>query len=259
MNRILRPLLSAVLMLVAIATFRANGQMLSPDQTAITNLSVQKCSVTEFAQYFLFLPKDYDSHATKRWPVVLFLHGLGERGSNIWQTTVHGPVQYIAKHPDFPFVLVAPQCPGEEWSAEVVLGVLDQVEARYAVDTNRVYLTGLSMGGYGVWDLATSHAERFAAVAPISGGGEMLGVIVSGKLPDKTQSLKDLPFWVFHGRKDEVVPLSESERMVAAVKQFGCNEVKLTVYPEAKHNAWTQTYENPELYQWFLKHKRGSN
>lgn len=246
----------ATLTLILTTGNLAQAQALQSDQQQIANLSVQHCTVTQQAQYFLFLPQNYDGAATNRWPVILFLHGLGERGTNIWVTTVHGPLQYIKTHPAFPFIFVAPQCPGEKWSDEAVLGVLDQVEANYAVDTNRVYLTGLSMGGYGVWGLATAHANRFAAAAPISGGGALLNIIVDRLLPEKTQALKDLPVWAFHGGKDPVVPVSESERMVAALKQFGCKDVKLTIYPDAGHDAWTQTYDNPELYAWFLQHTR---
>src|SRR5579883_1137365 len=113
-----------------------------PGKPNIENLSPQKFSATFSADYLLFLPKGYDASGGKRWPLMLFLHGAGERGSNVWRTTMHGPTKYIEQHPDFPFILVSPQCPeGRKWSDEIVLGILDTVIAKYDVDTNRIYLT----------------------------------------------------------------------------------------------------------------------
>ncbi|HVV02336.1 MAG TPA: prolyl oligopeptidase family serine peptidase, partial [Verrucomicrobiae bacterium] len=114
--------------------------------------------------------------------------------------------------------------------------------------------TGLSMGGYGTWDLGISHPERFAAIAPICGGGQYISVFLSSR--EKTAALNSLGIWAFHGAKDPVVPVEESKRMVAALKRAGVPDVKLTIYPEAQHNAWTETYNNPDLYKWFLAHSR---
>ena len=122
------------------------------------------------------------------------------------------------------------------------------------VDTNRVYLTGLSMGGYGTWSLATEHPERFAAIAPICGGGDTIQILLT--TPAKARALKTLGVWAFHGAKDPVVKVEESERLVAALKKAGGQEVKLTVYPEAQHDSWTETYSHQELYDWFLAHSR---
>jgi predicted peptidase len=188
------------------------------------------------------------------------LHGAGECGTNVWQVDIHGPANYIAEHPDFPFILVSPQCPaGQAWSNEVLLELLNEVSASHKVDPQRVYLTGLSMGGFGTWDLAVTHPEKFAAVAPICGGGEVLPVLLA-KLgyatPERKEALKGLAIWAFHGAKDNTVPTSESDRMVHALKDLGASEVKLTIYPEATHDSWTQTYSNPDFYKWLLEHKR---
>jgi predicted peptidase len=221
----------------------------------IENLSARKYTATVRADYLLFLPKDYDSRSAKRWPTIMFLHGSGERGSNVWRATIHGPTKFIEKHPDFPFILITPQCPeGRKWSDEIVLGILDAVTAKYAVDTNRIYLTGLSMGGYGTWSLATTYPERFAAVAPICGGEGNIGVVLSLADKSKAPALKKLPVWAFHGGKDNVVSPEESKRMIEIFKRAGNADAKLTIYPEATHNSWTETYNNPELYEWFLKH-----
>jgi predicted peptidase len=209
-------------------------------------------------QYLISLPKNYDAKSKQGSPLILFLHGAGERGSDIWRVSIHGPSKYEAQHPDFPFILVSPQCPADEvWSNDVLLALLDKVISKYNVDTNRIYLTGLSMGGYGAWNLGLAHPERFAALAPICGGGERLDVLLAAKGfagPVKAENMRRLPVWAFHGAKDPVVPIEESERMVKALKEAQCKEVKFTVYPEAQHDAWTQTYNNPELYKWFLAH-----
>jgi predicted peptidase len=210
---------------------------------------------TVSARYLLFLPQGYEPKGAKRWPLLLFLHGAGERGSDIWKVAVHGPPKIVKDKPGFPFLLVSPQCPdGETWSDEVVLSLLDEVIAAHAVDTNRVYLTGLSMGGYGTWSLAVRFPQRFAAVAPVCGGGEPVRAYLAG--PSQLEALKSLGVWAFHGAKDPVVPLAESQRMIDTLKKIGCGEARLTTYPEAQHDSWTETYNNPDLYEWFLKHSR---
>ena len=205
--------------------------------------------------YLLFLPKGYESKGGKRWPLIFFLHGAGERGNDVWKVAIHGPGKYAAAHPEFPFIIVSPQCPERQiWSKEVLLALLDDILVNYAVDTNRVYLTGLSMGGYGTWDLGLAYPEKFAAIVPICGGGQKISLLLSRR--DKWAALKTLGVWAFHGGKDPVVPLEESQRMVDALKKEGLPDVRLTVYPEAQHDSWTETYNNPELYEWLLKHER---
>lgn len=196
-------------------------------------------------RYLLYLPDGYDQKQQK-WPMILFLHGIGERGDDLEKVKKHGPPKLIEQGKKFPFIVVSPQCPeGQWWSPEVLINLLDEIVDRYAVDTDRIYLTGLSMGGFGTWDLACLYSERFAAIAPICGGGR-------GFMADR---LKSVPVWAFHGAKDNLVPLRESEEMVQAVNAFGGN-AKLTVYPDAYHDSWTETYNNQELYDWFLRHRR---
>jgi predicted peptidase len=130
------------------------------------------------------------------------------------------------------------------------LALLDDLLGRYAVDRDRIYLTGLSMGGYGTWYLGTEHANRFAAIAPICGGGYWFH-----GFPERVCRLRDTPVWAFHGAQDDVVPLGESETLVDTLRQCG-GTVELTVYPDAGHDSWTATYANPALYQWFLAHTR---
>ena len=196
--------------------------------------------------YLLHLPKNYDGKGSEKYPLILFLHGAGERGTNIWKVATHGPAHVVTTNSDFPFIVVSPQCPeGQHWESESLLALLDDVKKRYAVDKHRVYLTGLSMGGYGAWAMGIQYPDLFAAVAPVCGGGE----------PDAVCALENTPVWAFHGDEDSVVDISESQKMVNALEACG-GDVKFTVYPGVGHDSWTQTYNNPELYQWFLSHKR---
>ena len=215
----------------------------------------QKITRNVSVDYLLFLPKGYNAKGDQRWPLMLFLHGAGERGNDLKKVTVHGPPKIVKNKPEFPFILVSPQCPeSETWSDDVLLALLDHVIKKHKVDTNRVYLTGLSMGGFGTWSLGLKYPERFAAIAPICGGGETIKVLLASR--QNAAALKSLGVWAFHGAKDPVVKLEESERMVAALKKAGVKEVELTVYPEAQHDSWTETYANEKLYAWFLKHTR---
>jgi predicted peptidase len=200
-------------------------------------------------KYLLYLPKGYGQKKDQKWPVMLFLHGAGERGDDLNVVKKHGPPKLIEAGKEFPFIVVSPQCPNSSWWPEQVdalVGLLDDIESKYAVDHEREYLTGLSMGGFGTWALATRYPARFAALAPICGGGDRFLV----------NRLKNVPVWVFHGAKDPTVPLQSSTEMVEALKKAG-GDVQLTVYPEAQHDCWTETYNNPKLYEWFLSHHRG--
>lgn len=194
--------------------------------------------------YLLYLPKNYAKQES--WPLLLFLHGAGERGDNLELVKKHGPPKLIAAGRDFPFIVVSPQCPKERWWEPIELvAMLDEIGRKYKVDADRVYVTGLSMGGFGTWRLAAYVPHRLAAIAPICGGGEIYW----------TRRFAHLPVWAFHGAKDPGVPLERSRSMVESLKKRGGN-ARLTVYPDAGHDAWTETYNNPKLYQWLLKQKR---
>ena len=179
---------------------------------------------------------------------MLYLHGSGERGDNLNLLKKNGLPKLIEAGKSFPFILLAPQCPtGQAGEASSLNLLLDEIEEKYKIDRDRIYLTGLSMGGYGAWTLVIQSPERFAAAVPISGGGE----------PDDAARIAHIPIWVFHGAKDPIVPIRESQEMVDALKKKGSN-VKFTIYPEGKHNAWTQAYNTPELYTWLLEQKRNA-
>ena len=198
--------------------------------------------------YWVGQPDNYESQ--EKWPVVLFLHGAGERGNDLELVKVHGPPKRIQQGHRFPFIMVAPQCPaGKWWEPTVLSALLDDIENRYRVDTDKIYVTGLSMGGFGTWELAAHSPNRFAAIAPICGGGDRFTI------PFRID--KRIPTWIFHGAKDRVVPLSRSVEMFEAFEKRGA-DVKLTVYPNAGHDSWTATYDNPAFYQWLLSHSLSS-
>ncbi|MBT5711354.1 phospholipase [Candidatus Poribacteria bacterium] len=197
-------------------------------------------------EYLLHLPADYDADGDAS-PLILFLHGAGERGDDLEKVKVHGIAKIAEAQADFPFIAVSPQCPTRSWwtgEVEALEALLAEVIETHNVDESRVYLTGLSMGGFGSWALAIRNPSLFAAIAPVCGGGE----------PEKVAAIKDLPVWNFHGAKDTVVEPERSQTMVDALEAAG-GDVKYTLHPEANHDSWTVTYDNPELYEWFLSHR----
>lgn len=243
----MKPLSLLLSALALVATMNAHSQL--------TNATFKwQTSRSGELNYLLYLPTDYIQGADKKWPLMLFLHGAGERGNDVNRVAIHGPLSHVKQGTNFPFIIVAPQCPaGQLWENEPLLQLLDKITADYRVDTNRIYLTGLSMGGYGTWKLGLAHPEKFAALAPICGGVNMIDVILGTR--DKRKHLERLPIWAFHGEKDEVVPLNESERIVNGLKQVGMTNVRLTVYPDVRHDSWKPAYADPGFYEWLLQQK----
>lgn len=202
-------------------------------------------TTTVRCNYLLSLPDEFGKK-DQRWPLILFLHGMGQCGDDLEKVKEHGIPKVVESRSDLPFIVVSPQCPeGQMWRNDVLINLLDEVTGRYPVDQDRIYLTGLSMGGAGTWYLACEYPDTFAAIAPICGWGT----------PSKAASLKNVPVWAFHGAEDKTIPVKHSEEMIQAVKDSG-GDAKLTVYPQAGHDSWTQTYDNRELYDWFLSHRR---
>jgi predicted peptidase len=190
--------------------------------------------------YQLFIPADYNNKKDTKWPVVFFLHGVGERGTDINQVKNVGIMKVASGKP---FLIIAPQCPADEWWNLKSLEILyKEVMAKYNVDINRVYLTGLSMGGFGVWDWSAAYPEKFAATIPICGGGNA----------SYAAKLKDMPIWDFHCADDPTVNVSNSRDMVKALKAVG-SKILYTEYPTGGHDAWTRTYANADVYTWLLQ------
>lgn len=197
-------------------------------------------------QYHIYYPKTYQLADKEEWPLILFLHGAGERGNNLELVKLQGLPNYLRKQDDFPFVVAYPQCPARSyWDVSLLNEWLEEVLKQVRADRNRIYLTGISMGGYGSWHWAAAHPEKFAAIIPICGGGELR----------QAKRLAQLPIWAFHGAKDNIVPLRATTEMTDAVQKAG-GKVELTIYPDLYHDSWTKTYNNPEIYDWLLKHKK---
>lgn len=230
----------ALLMLMSGASIQAEEKAQSGKQGA----AELKTTIPVNMDYLIYLPENYDEK--EKWPLMLFLHGAGERGDNLDLVTVHGPPKLIKNGKQFPFIVVSPQCPEEQlWQPVELTALLNDIEKKYKVDKDRIYVTGLSMGGFGTWSLAAYTPYRFAALVPVCGGGEKFWV----------KKIKHVPIWVFHGAKDGAVPLERSQTLVDVLKKEKA-DVSFTIYPEAGHDSWTETYNNPEVYEWLLKQKR---
>lgn len=199
--------------------------------------------------YLLTLPEGYAADPAKKWPLLIFLHGAGERGSDLNLLKKHGPPKLIAAGQKFEAIVASPQVPaGEFWNPHGVKALVDTLKKAHRVDDTRVYLTGISMGGFGSFDTLCAYPDTFAAAIPICGGA---GINVV-----KFNSIKDLPIWIFHGGKDPVVPVQFTDMAISWFKRAGAPNIKVTIYPEAQHDSWTQTYDNPEVWKWLFEQKR---
>ena len=210
---------------------------------------MQRKSLSEktspFYNYLEYLPPGYRSKRKILWPLILFLHGAGERGNNLDIVKKVGLPPVLKKY-TIPFVVIAPQCGSHDtWAVDDVKSFLDYILEQYRIDHSRLYLTGISMGGYATWYMAGHLPDTFAAIAPVCGGGNIA----------QAKKMVHLPVWAFHGAKDNIVPVERSRKMVDKLKKLGGN-VRYTVYPDAGHDSWTETYNNPELYEWFLEHRK---
>lgn len=215
-------------------------------------------------KYRLLKPQDYDPN--KKYPLVIFFHGAGERGDDNAKQLVHGMKDFAsaANRAKYPCFVVAPQCPNNKqwvevpWSDDkhtmpkeasqplkLSVALLDALEKEFSIDKDREYVTGLSMGGFGTWDLVQRYPDRFAAAAPVCGGGDTAGA----------KSLAKLPIWVFHGDNDTAVKTQRSRDMVAALKAAG-SDVKYTEYKNTGHDSWSATYSDPKFMEWLFAQKK---
>jgi predicted peptidase len=200
------------------------------------------------AKFIVFVPHSYTGD--KAFPLILFLHGKGESGSDGKKQATAGLGNHIRKvEKTFPFITVFPQSQHESWAAKSedgqrALAILEQVKKKFNVDPQRIYLSGLSMGGFGVWNMAAAHPDMWAAIVPICGGGN----------PNTADKIKDIPCWCFHGGADSVVPVKRSREMIDALKKAGGNPI-YTEYPGVDHNSWDRAYSTEKLYTWLLQHK----
>ena len=204
--------------------------------------------VGEERRYVLYKPWEYDSSTS--WPLIVFLHGAGERGDDGLKPSDVGLGRAIRHHAErFPALAVMPQCPEDSWwdkELGVVDAVMDAALQTCSVDEDRIYLTGLSMGGFGTWWYGAMHPGRFAALLPICGGGR----------PEEAGELARVPIWAVHGADDAVVPPSESRRMVEAVREAG-GTVEYTELAGVGHNSWDAAYGDPAIIRWLFEQERG--
>jgi predicted peptidase len=196
--------------------------------------------------YLAYVPTSYEKDTAKKWPLVIFMHGSGERGDQLNLVRKNGLPFELDRRGDTPYIMIAPQCPAKaNWNVQVLEALLTDLLKRYRVDEKRVVVTGLSLGGYGSWAWSCEHPERFAGVIPVCGGID----------PAKTVTLKGMPIWAFHGDKDKAVPFERGQAAAEAAKKNGA-DVKFTVYPGVGHNSWEKAYAEPELEAWILARVR---
>lgn len=255
-------------LLLAIAVLLLGGCMSTPTRSTGSFVERNLEIAGETRRYQVFVPASAAGGRTP--PVIVFLHGSGERGSDGAKQTLVGIGPYLRAHQDrFPAIVVFPQAPDEtEWAgnANLVFATLDAATREFHGDPDRTYLTGLSMGGYGTWDMAMRAPGRFAALAPVCGGvvhprRPSMGVsgIAGAANPYAAVAarLKDTPVWQFHGALDDVVSPDYSRQMNAALQAAGARDARLTIFPDANHNSWDATYsQTPELWTWLFAQKR---
>lgn len=207
-----------------------------------------KITKTVHIKYVLFLPDRYaDAEDNTIYPLILFLHGAGERGDDLSKIADLGPLARARRTKGFPFIVVAPQCPlGQAWRPDELIALLDEIQKQYRVNPDAVYLTGYSMGGAGTWATAMEYPDRFAAIAPLCGRA----------IPLLGGNLWRTPIWVFHGDKDDVVPISQSREMVEMLRGMGNKQVKFTVLKGEGHNIWKDVYSGSDVYSWFMEYRR---
>jgi predicted peptidase len=213
--------------------------------------------------YRLLKPDDYD--AKKSYPLVVFLHGAGERGSDNDKQLIHGVAEFVRdeNRKKYPCFLIAPQCPdGKKWvevdwgaashhmpaepsqSEALVLELIAALQKEYSIDAKRIYVTGLSMGGFGTWDLICRKPGLFAAAVPVCGGGDEM----------QAAKIAQLPIWAFHGAKDDAVKVSRTRNMIEAIKKAG-GHPKYTEYPKEGHASWVPAYKDAEMMKWLFEQK----
>ena len=207
----------------------------------------KRLEVAEDYKYVVHLPRGYAAHPDDKFPLLVYLHGASERGEDVSKLEENPLSKFLASHEDLPFILVTPLCPRRAWwDPPLLRSLLDKVAAKYRVDADRIYLTGISMGGYGTWETATWYPDLFAAIVPLCGIADA----------EDMARIKHVPTWVFHGDADPTVPFALDKAGAEALQGVGGN-VKFTAYPGAGHLIGERTYENAEIYAWLLAQRRG--
>ena len=236
----------AVLSVSAICFSATAKDKLVPGSQVTREVKVKSGGKEVIMRYWQFVPKGYNGK--KNFPLMLFLHGAGERGDNLDKVKRWGPPKLVGKRKDFPFVVISPQCPKDTWwRVDGLYQLVNHVAGSLKIDRRRMYVTGLSMGGFGSWQLMDRYPKLFAAGVPICGGGKA----------GSAKNLVDIPIWAFHGDADGVVKADLSKLMIKAIEKAGGKKARLTLYPGVGHNSWSRAYANEEVYKWLLSHKSG--
>lgn len=248
----------ALVILISIAMNTVHAQKKKPQELPFQKLTYKTKSDT--LPYALLTPANLDK--TKKYPLVIFLHGKGERGLDNTEQIGIAQILFNANtYAKYPCIVLAPQCSKRYYWSELignkklsraplpplqmVVDVMDQVIRDFPVDTTRIYVTGISMGGFATWELISRYPERFAAAVPVCGGGD----------ETLAPKIKSIPVWAFHGAEDEVVPPARTRVMVAALQTAGARP-GYTEYPGVKHNSWTWAYKEPHLLNWLFKQQK---
>ena len=243
---IILTVLCGFLSTATICSSAAADEKLVPGSQVAREVKVKSGGKEATIRYWQFVPKSYNGK--KNFPLMLFLHGAGERGDNLDKVKKWGPPKLVGKRKDFPFVVISPQCPrGTWWKVEGIYQLVNHVAGSLEIDRQRMYVTGLSMGGFGSWQLMDRYPKLFAAGVPICGGGKA----------ESAKNLVDIPIWAFHGDSDGVVKADLSKLMIKAIEKAGGKKARLTLYPGVGHNSWSRAYANEEVYKWLLSHKSG--
>ena len=242
-------LLTATVTLAICTTVRAADEKPAPGKQTAQSAEVPTSTGGKMTlHYWLSLPPESEKKPEGGWPVMFFMHGAGERGTNLDLIKKHGPPKLAGKTPELnKFIIVSPQWPDSKtwWDTAALKGLIDHTLATQPVDKDRVTLTGLSMGGYATWSLLAAYPDLAACAVPICGGGD----------PSKAESFKHVPIHCYHGAKDNVVPQKKSDEMIEALKKAGATP-EYTVFPNAAHDSWTDAYADAKLFQWMLARKR---
>ncbi len=229
------------------------GSGLSAQESSLYKPHTFRSSTDAELKYQLLSPAAAAEPGDQKFPLVLFLHGAGERGADNQAQLKHGTSNFAKAdvREKFPCYVAAPQCSTGKWwntQADVLVELIADLQKQHRIDPDRIYVTGLSMGGFGTWELLAQNPQLFAAAAPICGGGD----------PSKAAGYASVPIWVFHGDKDTAVRPELSRAMVDALKKAG-GSPKYTEYPGVGHDSWTATYSDPAFMEWMFAQKRNSS
>ena len=217
-------------------------------------MAIKICSSPQF-RYLVYTPVEYDTKTHKTWPLLLYLHGAGSnKSSDIQRIGNKGPLHWVSNGNSLQFVIVAPHAEdGQKWRTRDLMAFLNHIGEILKINMKQVCITGVSMGAYGVWSLLLEYPSHFVAAAPIAGAASTTSIAMAPKFGSEGAALRQLNVWAVHGAEDTDVPLAEVEKTFLSLQRIGCTNTKLTIHPNAAHDVWTCTYNDPTFYEWLDK------